>query len=199
MAKKIFDMPVHPDAALFPMLDEDDLDQLAEDIKANGLRQPIVIQDGLLVDGRNRLEACRRADVEPVTVELNGDDPKAYILSLNINRRHMNASSRAMVVAMMYPDKGEHGRGRKDPATKLLETGSFKRERLRLARLVLQWAPELAKAVLGGAQSLDEAVSTARDRQRAQETQCSSCRTFGHRTRTWPTASSRRNSNSPRP
>jgi hypothetical protein len=42
--------------------------------------------------------------VEPQTVELNGQDPAAYILSANINRRHMTKSQRAMAVAMVFPE-----------------------------------------------------------------------------------------------
>src|SRR6266516_7006492 len=42
-----------------------------------------------LIDGRKRREACRRAGVEPTTVELDGQDPATYILSANINRRHL--------------------------------------------------------------------------------------------------------------
>jgi hypothetical protein len=44
----------------------------------------------MLVDGRNRLEACKRAKFKPATVTLNGEDPTAFVLSANIHRRHMN-------------------------------------------------------------------------------------------------------------
>jgi ParB-like chromosome segregation protein Spo0J len=58
---------VHPLADLFPMMEPDDLAALADDIKANGLQQPIVVDDaGVLIDGRNRLAACKRAGVEPI-------------------------------------------------------------------------------------------------------------------------------------
>jgi ParB-like chromosome segregation protein Spo0J len=47
----IFKIPVHPAAAVFPMLDEDELAQLAQDIAENGLKQPLVTcqLDGKLV------------------------------------------------------------------------------------------------------------------------------------------------------
>src|SRR3954447_2894984 len=62
-----FDFDVHPAAAVLPMMSDDELDDLAADIEANGLLHPIVLDaDGeLLIDGRNRLEACCRAGVEP--------------------------------------------------------------------------------------------------------------------------------------
>jgi ParB-like chromosome segregation protein Spo0J len=47
---------VHPDAALFPMTEDEELQTLAYDIAENGLKHPIVLdEDDLIVDGRNRL------------------------------------------------------------------------------------------------------------------------------------------------
>src|SRR5262249_10496295 len=110
---KIFHLPVHPAAAIFPMMDDAELNELAEDIRINGLNQPLVIQDGTLIDGRNRREACKRIEVVPATVELNGQDPVAYILSCNIRRRHMAKGQQAMAVAFLYPDPQKRGRGNK--------------------------------------------------------------------------------------
>jgi hypothetical protein len=46
---------VHPFAAQFPMMPEDELEELALDIQQNGLRHPIVLDlNGDLIDGRNR-------------------------------------------------------------------------------------------------------------------------------------------------
>jgi hypothetical protein len=60
------ELAVHPVAALFPMLADDELDELAASIKANGLLQPIVIDtEGAILDGRHRLKACQKADVKP--------------------------------------------------------------------------------------------------------------------------------------
>ena len=45
-------------------------------IKANGLIHPIVLDDeGALIDGRNRLAACRMAGVEPTYTRLEEQDP----------------------------------------------------------------------------------------------------------------------------
>jgi ParB-like chromosome segregation protein Spo0J len=64
----IFSIPVHPVADKFLMLDEEELEELAADIKANGLQHPLVIAEVegklLLVDGRNRREACLRVGKE---------------------------------------------------------------------------------------------------------------------------------------
>jgi hypothetical protein len=52
-------MRAHPIAELFPIMAKEDLYGLAEDIKANGLRHPLIVDaTGVLIDGRNRLRAC---------------------------------------------------------------------------------------------------------------------------------------------
>ena len=96
-------LTVHPAAALFPMLQDDELQSLAEDIKANGLINPIVLCEGAILDGRNRLEACAIAGVEPDYVEYEGDSPTAYVVSVNLQRRHLNTSQRAAIAAEMLP------------------------------------------------------------------------------------------------
>jgi len=74
--------PVHPVADLFPMMTNEELDDLAADIKTNGLVHPIVVdKDGFLIDGRNRARACEIAGIEPTTVLFEGDDPRAYIIA----------------------------------------------------------------------------------------------------------------------
>src|SRR3954454_17833315 len=106
------------------MMSDDQLNELAADIEANGLLHPIVLDaDGeLLIDGRNRLEACHRAGVEPQFRRLNGEDHRAFITSANLNRRNLSKGQQAMAMAFIYPDGGKGGRGKKgNPA----ETADF--------------------------------------------------------------------------
>ena len=68
--------------------------------------------------------ACRIAGVEPSYVEVNPDDPVAYVLSLNVHRRHLTPSQRALVAARardIYDQQAKErqrlseGRGKKGP------------------------------------------------------------------------------------
>ena len=162
----IYQLPVHPAADVFPMLDLDELSDLASDIKSNGLQHPIVVGmvDGveMLIDGRNRLAACKMAGVSPEIKQLNGQDPEALILSENIMRRHMTKGQRAMAVAMMYPEGA--GRGGKDDENFSLH---FHKSYLRQARTVLKYTPEYTDAVIAGAKSLSEAYEEAKQRKNA--------------------------------
>ena len=97
---------VHPAADIFPMLSADELAELGGDIKANGLRSSIVLSaDGILLDGRNRLEAMERAGVavqEWHTRTFGDGDPVAFIVSSNIRRRHLNKQQQAdLIVAAL--------------------------------------------------------------------------------------------------
>lgn len=111
---------VHPVAALFPMLDAVALRELADDIAKHGLLEPIVILDGVLLDGRNREAACELAGVDPIYREWMGDESEitAWILSKNIHRRHLDASQRAMVAGRL----AELGQGQRVIAA-AVETG----------------------------------------------------------------------------
>lgn len=91
---------VHPAAEIFPMFTPAELSDLAADIGKNGQREPITFWRGLLLDGRNRWQACGMLGVEPVIVHRNDVvDPVGFVLSHNLHRRHLTPSQRAMVAA----------------------------------------------------------------------------------------------------
>lgn len=157
---------VHPLAELFPMLDGDELADLAADISVNGLLHPVIIDaDGVLIDGRNRLAACEIAQVEPSWELLNGHDAAAVIVSANLARRNLSKGQQAVALAMIYPEPGKGGRGNK--AKKSLETEGFSAARLSQARSVLRHSRGLAEDVLAKRTSLDKAIATVEEERRA--------------------------------
>lgn len=94
-------MEFHEAANIFP-LDEEHLDELAEDIREYGLRMPIECLDGLILDGRRRYLACGRAGVQPrfrTVEESEIGDPVAYVCSLNLVRRHLKTGQAASCAA----------------------------------------------------------------------------------------------------
>lgn len=93
----------HPAADLFPIMGVEELAALAEDIRVNGQRVPIIRDgEGRIVDGRNRLAACELAGVEPVYTDLNGADPLDTSISMNVKRRNLTAGQRAIAAAESY-------------------------------------------------------------------------------------------------
>jgi hypothetical protein len=155
---------VHPVAALFPMLNEQELKDLANDIKENGLQQPIMLdKDKQIVDGRNRLAACKIAKVEPKFDTLNGIDPEAYIIAVNLARRNLNVGQRSLVAAKMCPDPEKGGRGKLGEIPRVFPMVPSKT--LSQARRILREAPDLVAGVMEGSVTFEKALQEARDRE----------------------------------
>jgi hypothetical protein len=90
----------HPIAGIFPLLSEPEIEELSLDIGKNGMIHPIILFEGMILDGRNRYLACERAKVDKLWVEpFQGTDPVQFAVSVNRLRRHLTASQRAMAAA----------------------------------------------------------------------------------------------------
>jgi ParB family chromosome partitioning protein len=92
---------IHPLAELFPRMSGDEYAALKEDIKTHGLLEPIWLYQGKVLDGRHRYLACLDVGVEPRFRQYEGGDPVGFVVSLNLKRRHLNESQRAMVAASL--------------------------------------------------------------------------------------------------
>ena len=86
----------HPAADAFPMMDSKRYKELVEDIKAYGQIEPITLCDGMVLDGRNRYNACVELNIKPATREYSGD-PWQYAWSLNGNRRDLIDEQRYLI------------------------------------------------------------------------------------------------------
>jgi N6-adenosine-specific RNA methylase IME4 len=154
--------PFHPLADVFPLLEGSEFEELVADIKANGLHEGIVLLDDQILDGRNRYRACIAAGEQPLFVPYRGDDPAAYVVSMNVARRHLSESQRAMVAAKLATlrdgQRADHVEGLPiGRASDLLNVGERTIARAREVRE--HGAPELVTAVERG----DVSVSAAAD------------------------------------
>ena len=156
----------HPLADIFPLIEGAEFDDLVADIKAHGQHEPIVIYEDKILDGRNRYRACEAAGIEPTFTVYQGENPVAYVISLNLRRRHLDESQRAMVAAKLATLKqgartdlspiGEMSQGQ---AAALLNVG--KRSVERATEVRTHGAPELVHAVERGAVSISAAADIA--------------------------------------
>ena len=164
---------IHPYADQFPMLPQAELEELAQSIRDSGLRQPIVVTvDGLILDGRNRFQACRMAGVEPETVVYEGADLAEYVLDANITRRNMTTGQRAMATALVLEADGRRANGRWKRGS--IDIGgsaniSDWQSRLKEAGIILDYSPALAGRVLDGTLALDAAYKEANEIKQSEE------------------------------
>lgn len=103
----------HEVCDIFPMMGDDEFKGLVEDLAKHGLREPIWTHDGKVIDGRNRLRACKILGIEPVIREWDGNGSLvAFVVSLNLHRRHLSEGQRAMVAAKIKPMFEEEAKAR---------------------------------------------------------------------------------------
>lgn len=160
---------LHPLCTLFPRLAEPELQSLADDIRVNGLKYPIVLRDNLILDGGNRYAACLKAGVKPIFTTYTGDNIVGYVLSQNLHRRHLTAGQQAAIVASAQDWANAQGIGRPEKSVQLntfradttaaraAQSGASVMTQRR-ADQVAKADPELAKKVAHGEVSLPRAV-----------------------------------------
>jgi transposase-like protein len=108
-------LPVHPAADLFPLMSEDELRELGENIKANGMLSPIILHQGMLLDGRNRLDAMESVDIKfdwKDVPRCSGGlydevDPYDFVVSANLHRRHLTNEQKRELIAKVLKAKPE--------------------------------------------------------------------------------------------
>jgi hypothetical protein len=105
-------MKIHPVAELFPMLSASELNELTDSIEREGLLNPCVRQGDMLLDGRNRLAACKLAGVEPSFTEYRGDSPVAFIIGVNLMRRHLDKGQKIALGLEIEPHFAEEAKRR---------------------------------------------------------------------------------------
>jgi ParB-like chromosome segregation protein Spo0J len=172
--------PIHPAASLLPLIEEEELEAMAEDIREHGLRLPILTNAaGEVVDGRNRLLACEKAGVKPLFAPINGVDTFDSVISLNLQRRHLNSNQRAMLHAYLRYQKKQQ---RSVTPEVVFETVKEMAERLKISQnrlyqcnQIIKHAPQLVFEVIQARMTVDDAyeeakpISEAPERRRAME------------------------------
>jgi hypothetical protein len=169
--------PVHDYAKIFPALEGEEFEAFCKDVKEKGLENPIVLFEDKILDGRNRAKACDKVGVKPKYEVYRGNDPLGFVISQNVQRRHLKPSQLGLIALELEKqfaaeEKPKGGRGK----TGGLGTTSFERKsRVRAAKAlsisettvqrakrVVKDAPEYVPAIKAGRMTVVEALQTKR-------------------------------------
>lgn len=175
------DLSFHPSANIFPLMSDEESNALYDDINANGQKYAIELYEGKILDGRNRYIQCLKLGIECDTTDITSliDDPVAHVLSVNLHRRHLTASQKAMVgdkARELFDERAKERQKRKpadsvpvilpeqkmdarDEAGKAVGVSGTLMDRARTVRS--KGVPELVKAVEDGRISVTNAASLA--------------------------------------
>jgi hypothetical protein len=148
----------HDICKIFPAMDDEEFRALADDIVKHGLREPIWLYEGLILDGRHRYRVCEEFGIEPKFREYEGGDPVGFVVSMNLRRRHLTESQRAAVAAEIAnlgegrpPTKKETppiGGVSQAKAAEMLNVGTKSVERAK--KVITKGTPKLIEAVRSG-------------------------------------------------
>lgn len=174
--------PAHQFAEIFPMHEGEPLWKLRDRIKANGLREHIVLLDGKILDGRRRERACLEGGVKPIYREFgsrksDGDDPLEFVIDINLHRRHLGSGERDLAAARYATAKAgenQHSRSAQNAQTSTNDAAAEKFEtteaNVRRAKTVVQHGtPEVQEAVASGEAKVSDAAAVAKEEPAVQK------------------------------
>lgn len=155
----------HPLANIFPLIEGQAYQDLLADVLKYGVREPIWIYEGMILDGRNRYRAATAMNASFEVRQYEGQDAAAFVVSLNLHRRHLNEAQRGMVAAKLAGlSKGanQHTQICAPSQAQAAEMLNVSQRTVSSAKKIIEEAPqEVAQAVDRGEMSVNLAVQVA--------------------------------------
>lgn len=164
------EIEIHPLAKVYRLYVAEEMEDLVASIKKNGQRDPIMLDEqGRVIDGRNRLQACLELGIEPKFETFIGDEEAIaeYIHDKNSVRRDITTGQRAMAYALLFPNPAKLKR--KDEGRSSNGGTSLERGRISEARTILKYAEAEIENVILGTTPFKTAYEKAAQRKREDE------------------------------
>ena len=179
--------PIHPLAEIFPPLADVEYKLLKDDIAEHGLKYPVILHDGMILDGKHRQQACEELGIELATKAFDEGDPLTFVVRTQVGRRNLNETQRALAAARLAnaqegSQKGNQ-KARKDgekttasieavvSQSEAAEALNVSRSATQRAKAVLDKAPEFVPLMEQGRVSVDDAAFVARSDATPEERQ----------------------------
>ena len=105
--KKLYDLTVDPEFRdLIPPLNEEELKLLEESLVADGCESPLIVWNGVIIDGHNRYMICQKHDI-PFSIQEKHFDTREevmlWMLRNQLGRRNLNNYQRVELVLKFEP------------------------------------------------------------------------------------------------
>jgi len=106
--------------ALIPPLSDEERELLEGSIVSDGCRDPLVLWDGVLIDGHHRHEICTRLGIEFNAVDMANletrNDARLWIIRNQLGRRNLSNYQRAELVLKLKPAIAEKAKEKQQEA-----------------------------------------------------------------------------------
>src|SRR5215471_7752962 len=92
----------HPIGQIVPAMSADERTSLRNDLVINGLRVPIVLYEGKILDGWHRYQLCIEEKLNVYFEEYAGNDPFGLVRSFNLSRRHLTLEQKREIAKHIF-------------------------------------------------------------------------------------------------
>jgi hypothetical protein len=161
----------HPLSAAFPAMSAAEFQSLKDSIENIGVQNPIILYEGMVIDGWHRYGACQQLGMSCPESQLGDVDPVDFVKAQNKERRHLSVGAWALIEAELWDwraagrpavDKGAPGAPFPPTVAKMAEAaGASVRTMKQAGKVKREAAPEIKDAVKSGAVSLKDAHAIA--------------------------------------
>lgn len=166
-------LKAHPLADRLPEMTDSDYQQLKASVLALGkLAEPIVLLDGMILDGRHRYRVCGETGIEPAFVDFKKSwgDPAEFVISKS-SHRNMTIGQKA-VVAEAFMDDFAKSRGKEIEGRSAEYAGDrfgVARQYVDQVRQIRRASPELFGEIRAGKLNVNQAYNRFRHHDRSKQ------------------------------
>jgi hypothetical protein len=144
-------------------------------IEKHGMREPITLFEGKVLDGRNRVAAVKGINGYFPQAQFEGtfEQARDYVISLNLIRRHLETGQRAMIAADLanMPHGGDRSKGQNCtlmPIETAAKQSKVSPRTVKTAKAIKKADPALAEEVKQGKVKLSTAAKQVEEKKTAK-------------------------------
>lgn len=122
----------HPINIMLPGMSPEDFRGLKENIRLNGLKVPVLLHEGMILDGWHRYQVCLQCGIAPKYEDYVGTFPAGDCWARNIVRRHLEKSQLAALAVTFMPSLEKEAKVRQLAGLKQNRHGDGKKTKTKM-------------------------------------------------------------------